>query len=98
MTPYSSTGGTPTCAGELTFGASGRGPHYLLVRALMALALPRALWPIRRWLAYPYLRHLMARGSEEGGGLVHAPYFALYDVVELVMVARGAVRYRTLVL
>ena len=83
---------------QLTFGVFWTGSHYLLVRALLALLLPRALWPVRRWLAYAYLRHLVVRGSEEGGGLVHAPYFAVYDVVELLMVLRGAARYRTLVL
>lgn len=82
---------------HLTFGVFWTGSHYLLVRALVALLLPRSLWPVRRWLAYPYLLHLLARGREEGGGLVHAPYFALYDTVELVMVLQGAVRYRTLV-
>ena len=82
---------------HLTFGVFWTGSHYLLVRALLALLLPRYLWPIRRWLAYPYLLHLLARGREEGGGLVHAPYFAIYDAFELLMVARGALRYRTLV-
>ena len=83
---------------QLTFGVFWSGSHYLLVRALLALVLPRRLWPVRRWLAFPYLLHMLARGREEGGGLVHAPYFALYDAVELVIVLRGALRYRTLVL
>lgn len=72
--------------------------HYLLLRVLVAALLPRRLRPVRQWLAFPYLRHLRDRGRHEGGGLLAAPYFTLHDLVELVAVVRGAVRYRVLVL
>ena len=75
-----------------------KGSHYLLLRALVAALLPRRLWLVRRWLGLPYLWHLVDRGRQEGGGLLASPYFALHDLVELVAVVRGAVRYRVLVL
>jgi len=75
-----------------------KGSHYLLLRVLVAALLPRRLWLVRRWLAYPYLWHLAERGRQEGGGLAASPYFALHDLIELVAVLRGAVRYRVLVL
>src|SRR5829696_1170403 len=75
-----------------------KGSHYLLVRALLALLLPRRWHAVRRWLARPYLWHLGHRGRLEGGGLLAAPYFAVHDLVELTAVLRGAVRYRVLVL
>jgi GT2 family glycosyltransferase len=83
---------------QLTFGVFFTGAHYLLVRALVAIALPRRFWPLRRWLASAYVVHLVRRGREEGGGVAYAPFFLLYDLVELFSVLRGAVRYRTLVL
>lgn len=83
---------------QLTYNLFWKGSHYLLVRALLALLLPRRLNPLRRWLAYPYLRHLLERGQVEGGGPLLAPYFLVHDLVELVAVMRGALRYRTPVL
>src|SRR4051812_2829832 len=82
----------------LTYGVFWRGSHYLLFRALVALALPRRLWPLRLWLGAPYARHLLLRGSRDGGGPLAAPWYALHDLVELAAVARGAARNRTLVL
>jgi glycosyltransferase involved in cell wall biosynthesis len=76
-------------------GIFWKGSHRLLVRALLGLALPRRLWPLRLWLALPYLRHLRQRGEVEGGGLAMAPYYAVYDLVETTAVARGAIRHRT---
>ena len=69
-----------------------------LGNALLAPVLPRSLWPVRRWLAYAYLVHLVRRSRAEGGGPLIAPYLALHDLVELAAVARGAARYRTFVL
>jgi glycosyltransferase involved in cell wall biosynthesis len=83
---------------ELKRGLFWKGSHYLLVRVLVAALLPRRLHLLRPWLAWPYVRHLADRGRDEGGGLLAAPYFALHDVVELVAVIRGALRYRVLVL
>lgn len=85
-------------AEHLTYGVFWKGSHYLLARALLAVALrgrPRAL---ALWLAAPYARHLIERGTTDGGGPLAAPYHALHDLVEMAAVARGAVRYRTPVL
>ena len=71
-----------------------KGSHYLLVRALLALLLPRRLYVLRAWLAWPYFHHLRWRGRTEGGGLLLAPYYLVHDLVELWAIARGAARYR----
>jgi glycosyltransferase involved in cell wall biosynthesis len=68
--------------------------HYLLVRAVLAAALPRRLRFLAPWLVLPYLRDLIARGRVEGGGPLLAPYWVLHDLVELVTVARAAIRHR----
>jgi glycosyltransferase involved in cell wall biosynthesis len=83
---------------ELTHGVFWKGSHYLLARALLAAALPRRLRFAGSWLAGPYLLHLLERGRVEGGGPLAAPYFVLHDLVEMAAAARGALRYRTLVL
>jgi glycosyltransferase involved in cell wall biosynthesis len=72
--------------------------HRLLLEALIGLALPRRLWPLRWMALVPYLRNVAERARAEGGGPAAAPYYALYDLVELFAVVRGAVRYRTPVL
>jgi GT2 family glycosyltransferase len=83
---------------QLTYGLFWKGSHYLLVRFLLAWLLRhRARW-LALWLGAPYVRHLLKRGAEEGGGPRAAPFFLVHDLVELVAVARGAVRYRTPVL
>lgn len=69
--------------------------HALLVRALLALVLPRRLRLLAPWLVAPYARYLLARGRLEGGGPLGAPYYALLDLVELVTVARTGIRHRT---
>lgn len=76
--------------------------HYWLARAILAAALPGRrgslrLWllPVRLWLMLPYVRSLYARGKVEGGGPLLAPYYLLYDLVEMYAVARAAVRYRS---
>ena len=83
---------------HFTHGIFWKGSHYLLVRALLAAALPRRLRFLSPWLVVPYLRHLIARGRVEGGGPLLAPYYVLHDLVELVTVIRAAIRYRTLML
>jgi glycosyltransferase involved in cell wall biosynthesis len=65
--------------------------HLDLARAAAALVVPRRLWPLRLWLAGPYLRRLVVRRS----GPLLAPYIVLHDLVEVVAVVRGAIRYRT---
>jgi hypothetical protein len=64
--------------------------HYDLARFVLAMILPRRLWPLRWWLAARYVVHLTNRRS----GPLLAPYLVLHDLVEVVAVLRGAVRYR----
>jgi GT2 family glycosyltransferase len=80
---------------HLTYGIFWKGTHYLLVRFLIALAVRRRSRWLALWLAAPYVRNLLLRGTSEGGGPAAAPYHLLHDLVELVAVVRGAVRYRT---
>jgi GT2 family glycosyltransferase len=75
-----------------------KGSHYLLVRALLTLLVPRRLRPLAVWLWLPYALHLVDRWRDEGGGPALAPWLVLHDLVEVAAVARGAVRYRTPVL
>jgi GT2 family glycosyltransferase len=75
-----------------------KGSHYLLVRALLALLVPRRFMVLRAWLAWPYFHHLRWRGRSEGGGLLFAPWYLLHDLVELWAIARGALRYRVPIL
>ncbi|MGI9021614.1 MAG: glycosyltransferase family 2 protein [Solirubrobacterales bacterium] len=70
------------------------GSHYLLVRTLIALLLPRPLAWLAPWLAGPYLLEVTYRSRDRGAGPLLAPYFVLYDLIELVAVARAAIRYR----
>jgi len=71
--------------------------HYLLVRSLLALLLPRRLRPLR-WAIL--VRHTLAL-SDRARTLRAAPWvlplFVVYDLVETIAVVRGAARHRTLV-
>jgi hypothetical protein len=73
--------------------------HYLIVRALLALPfLRRPLgWPVALWLAAPLVRYELRNAQRTGNPLL-APFWLLRDVVELVAVVRGALRYRTFVI
>lgn len=68
--------------------------HYALARAMLALCLPRRWWPLRLWLAAPYVTHVSDRRS----GPLLAPYIVLHDLVEMQAVLRGAARHHTFVL
>jgi glycosyltransferase involved in cell wall biosynthesis len=68
--------------------------HYTLFRAALAILLPRRLWPLRWWLAAPYVEYLTKRRT----GPLLAPWVILHDLVEIFAVLRGAVRYRVFVL
>jgi glycosyltransferase involved in cell wall biosynthesis len=78
--------------------------HFLLARALVGLALPARVGPIplRAWLAAPYVKNLLMRGSIERSGpatsILLAPYFLVLDLTEVAAMIRGSARYRTLVL
>ncbi len=69
--------------------------HYLLWRSLLSLAGPR--W-LARMLVTMHLLQLRRRAAEAGAGVWAIPYLLVHDGVECWAVARGAVRYRTLVL
>jgi glycosyltransferase involved in cell wall biosynthesis len=71
--------------------------HALLVLAI-AGALVSRRFPPAVVLALPYLRALRARCLVEGYSPGYVPYLALYDLAELIAAARGAARYRVLVL
>jgi hypothetical protein len=66
--------------------------HWWLVRALVALALPKRLWWVRWWLAAPYVLRLETRHPQVAAILV------ANDVVEMAACARGGARYRVPVL
>lgn len=69
--------------------------HYLLCRAVLSLLLPR--W-LRRVVLARYILQLEARSRQVGAGTTSLPFFILHDVIETWAIARGAIRYRTLVL
>lgn len=66
--------------------------HWWLVRALMGLLLPRRLSWIRWWLAAPYSLRLGTLRPHV------AAFLVVHDLVEMAACARGALRYRVLVL
>ena len=68
--------------------------HLWLFRAALAAVLPRRLWPLRVWLAAPYVVRLTNRRS----GPLLAPYLIVHDVVETAACVRGSLRYRVVVL
>jgi len=87
--------------GHLFRGAFWKLEHYGLIRALSAALMPKSLRLLRRWFVWRYTGELGRRGVAEGRGLwglVLIPYLLLHDVVEVIAVVRGAIRYRTLVL
>lgn len=71
--------------------------HRLLLQAALAMLLARA-FPPAGLLALPYARELLRRCRETGAPAAVAPYFCLHDAVEVYAAARGAVRYRVLVI
>lgn len=79
-------------------GLYWRPSHHVLLRTLLALALPRSMRPIKLGLLLRYLHFLARRARDEGGKPYLVPFDALLDAIELVSVVRGAVRHRTIVL
>ena len=69
--------------------------HYLLWRSLLSLAGPACL---RRIVLTRHLAQLHRRAAEAGGSGLLVPYLLVHDAVECWAVARGALRYRTIVL
>jgi GT2 family glycosyltransferase len=69
--------------------------HYLLWRSLLSAAGPA--W-LRRLVLARHLLTLRERARREGAGRGGIAFLLVHDVVECWAIARGAIRYRTLVL
>jgi GT2 family glycosyltransferase len=85
----------PEAREMLSRGVFWNGWHYCLARSAVALALPR---PVRRVLLTHHAIQLAGRARAAGAGPWVAPLLLAYDAVETAALARGSVRYRTLVL
>jgi glycosyltransferase involved in cell wall biosynthesis len=76
--------------------------HYHLTRAIVGLLLPGRLRIVGAYFASRYAVLLWRRahweGDGKGGGPLLVPYYLAENAVELATAARGAARYRTLVL
>jgi GT2 family glycosyltransferase len=68
--------------------------HYALLRWLVARVLPRRYGVVKQFLGRPYTLYLLTDRSRRAGPLL-APYVLALDLLELIAVVRGAVRYRT---
>lgn len=69
--------------------------HYLMWRSLLATAGPA--W-LRRLVLARHLMTLRERALREGASSLAIPFLLVHDAVECAAIARGAIRYRTLVL
>jgi glycosyltransferase involved in cell wall biosynthesis len=69
--------------------------HYLLWRSLLAAAGPA--W-LRRLVLHRHLMTLRERARREGASSAAIPLMLVHDAVECAAIARGALRYRMLVL
>lgn len=74
--------------------------HHSTGRVLVALVLPpgRALWPLKLWLAGPWLRDRAIDPITHRPSLRRAAWYAVLDPVEMAGMARGSLAHRTLVL
>ena len=76
--------------------------HYHLARTVAGLLLPGRLRIVGAYFAYRYAILLWRRahwqGDGKGGGPLLVPYYLAENAIELATAARGAARYRTLVL
>ncbi len=75
---------------HLIHGVFWKWQHYHLARTMLAVALPRRWWPLRWWLAAPYVNYLVDRRT----GPILAPAIVAHDLTEMIACVRGAVRYR----
>jgi glycosyltransferase involved in cell wall biosynthesis len=82
---------------SLTWGVFWKRSHALLAVAVVGAIASRRFAPAVL-LTLPYVRALRARCIVEGYSLGFVPYLALYDLSEVLAAARGAARYRVLVL
>jgi glycosyltransferase involved in cell wall biosynthesis len=74
--------------------------HWYLVRLALALALPwrRSLWPLKLWLGRRYVEIHLPHPRHQRPSLSALLWSGVADTVELVGVARGGLRNRTVVL
>jgi GT2 family glycosyltransferase len=72
--------------------------HYALFRVALAMVLPKRLWFLRSYLIIPYLRSIELRCRNEGGGIGHALFYPIEDLVEIGAMVRASVEHRMLVL
>jgi GT2 family glycosyltransferase len=87
----------PELRAQLINGIFYKTSHPLLFQALAALVMSRRHRPALVF-ALPYLLHLRGRAKLVHGDERHIPFLALYDVLEVGSVLRGAWRTRTPVL
>ncbi len=72
--------------------------HYTLLRASVALVLPRRLRPLNVWLMGPYVDSIRLRCANEHGRPWHVPLYLAEDTVEIAAAIYASVTYRMLVL
>lgn len=82
---------------RLPLGLFWKHSHQNLGLALLGLLAARRA-PLGLALALPYAWGLRVRMTSERARAVHAPYYALHDLVEVATAVRGSVAARTLVL
>jgi len=84
----------------LVFGVFWHHSHFHVLRALAGLVVPRrGPWRALRFWCFAHLvPSCLGRARDERGAWWTAPYFLLYDAIELVSVVRGAIRHRVFVL
>lgn len=71
-----------------------RQSHVDLARFLLALVMPKRLWPLSMWLAAPYLAFTTSRRT----GPLLLPWYLAHDLTEVFACIRGSIRYKTFVL
>jgi glycosyltransferase involved in cell wall biosynthesis len=83
---------------HLSRGVFWKREHYALGRVLLLPLVPRRLRLLRRWFVWRWVADMGYRGRRAAGpvkGILLIPYWVLHDLVELIAVVRGAIRYRT---
>lgn len=83
----------PALRRELTQGIFYERSHPLLLQAALGAALARRQ-PAAALFCVPYLMHLRSRCREREVTLAAAPYYALYDAVQIAATVHGAIRHR----
>ena len=97
MRPYADH---PQLRQHLHHGIFWNPSHYLLLRALVGVGLLRRrwAWPLAMWLGKWFVAYEIAESRKHAGTPWLAPWWVVRDVVETAACARGAIRYRVLVL